>query len=72
MRYYGFFSYNGANVGFKNICSTIDLFTYRVRADLLYNIFERSYTNKSLNLGLFSGIKLARELFSSTLKKTLI
>ncbi|WP_104748870.1 outer membrane beta-barrel protein, partial [Helicobacter cetorum] len=43
LRYYGFFSYNGASVGFRDTYNNVGLYTYGVGTDVLYNIFERSY-----------------------------
>ncbi|AFI05425.1 outer membrane protein [Helicobacter cetorum] len=68
VRYYGFFSYNGAQVGFRATSNDVSLFTYGVGADALYNIFSRSYQNRSVDMGFFSGMQLAGETFNSTLK----
>ncbi|WP_367693940.1 Hop family adhesin AlpA [Helicobacter pylori] len=68
LRYYGFFSYNGASVGFRSTQNNVGLYTYGVGTDVLYNIFSRSYQNRSVNMGFFSGIQLAGETFQSTLR----
>ncbi|WQS05338.1 outer membrane protein [Helicobacter pylori] len=68
VRYYGFFSYNGASVGFKSTLNSIGISTYGVGADLLYNIFSRSYQNRSVDMGFFGGIQLGGESISSTLR----
>ncbi|AFI04461.1 outer membrane protein [Helicobacter cetorum] len=68
LRYYGFFSYNGANIGFKSTYNTVGLYTYGVGTDVLYNIFERLYQNKIVNMGVFGGIQLAGETFNSSLR----
>ncbi len=70
LRYYGFFSYNGASVGFRETSNSVGLYTYGVGTDVLYNIFERSYQNKSVNMGVFGGIQLAGETFNSSLKNS--
>ncbi|MGL2555500.1 outer membrane beta-barrel protein, partial [Helicobacter pylori] len=46
LRYYGFFSYNGASVGFRSTQNSVGLYTYGVGTDVLYNIFSRSYQNR--------------------------
>ncbi len=68
LRYYGFFSYNGASVGFRSTQNNVGLYTYGVGTDVLYNIFSRSYQNRSVDMGFFSGIQLAGETFQSTLR----
>ncbi len=68
VRYYGFFSYNGASVGFKSTLNSVGISTYGVGADMLYNIFSRSYQNRSVDMGFFGGIQLGGESISSTLK----
>ncbi|GAA7024879.1 Hop family adhesin AlpA [Helicobacter pylori] len=71
LRYYGFFSYNGASVGFRSTQNNVGLYTYGVGTDVLYNIFSRSYQNRSVDMGFFSGIQLAGETFQSTLRDDL-
>ncbi len=68
LRYYGFFSYNGASVGFRSTQNSVGLYTYGVGTDVLYNIFSRSYQNRSVDMGFFSGIQLAGETVQSTLR----
>ncbi len=68
VRYYGFFSYNGASVGFKSTLNNVGISTYGVGADILYNIFSRSYQNRSVDMGFFGGIQIGGETISSTLK----
>ncbi|WP_120908516.1 outer membrane protein [Helicobacter pylori] len=68
LRYYGFFSYNGASVGFRSTQNNVGLYTYGVGTDVLYNIFSRSYQNRSVDMGFFSGIQLAGETVQSTLR----
>ncbi|WP_187904393.1 Hop family adhesin AlpA [Helicobacter pylori] len=68
LRYYGFFSYNGASVGFRSTQNSVGLYTYGVGTDVLYNIFSRSYQNRSVGMGFFSGIQLAGETVQSTLR----
>ncbi len=68
LRYYGFFSYNGASVGFRSTRNNVGLYTYGVGTDVLYNVFSRSYQNRSVDMGFFGGIQLAGETFQSTLR----
>ncbi|CAK00041.1 outer membrane protein [Helicobacter acinonychis] len=68
VRYYGFFSYNGASVGFQSTLNSVGIFNYGVGTDILYNIFSRSYVNRSVDMGFFGGIQLAGESINSTLK----
>lgn len=68
VRYYGFFSYNGAGVGNGPTYNQVNLLTYGAGVDVLYNVFSRSFGSRSLNAGFFGGIQLAGDTYITTLK----
>ncbi|MGN8440768.1 Hop family adhesin AlpB, partial [Helicobacter pylori] len=70
LRYYGFFSYNGAGVGNGPTYNQVNLLTYGVGTDVLYNVFSRSFGSRSLNAGFFGGIQLAGDTYISTLRNS--
>nr|WP_104748897.1 outer membrane protein [Helicobacter cetorum] len=69
LRYYGFFSYNGAGVGNGPTYNTVNLLTYGVGTDVLYNVFSRSFGSRSINAGFFTGIQLAGDSYITSLAK---
>ncbi|WQT02177.1 outer membrane protein [Helicobacter pylori] len=68
VRYYGFFSYNGAGVGNGPTYNQVNLLTYGVGVDALYNVFSRSFGSRSLNAGFFGGLQFAGDTYISTLR----
>ncbi|GAA9393424.1 Hop family adhesin AlpB [Helicobacter pylori] len=70
LRYYGFFSYNGAGVGNGPTYNQVNLLTYGVGTDVLYNVFSRSFGSRSLHAGFFGGIQLAGDTYISTLRNS--
>ncbi|WRE21513.1 Hop family adhesin AlpB [Helicobacter pylori] len=70
LRYYGFFSYNGAGVGNGPTYNQVNLLTYGVGTDVLYNVFSRSFGSRSLNAGFFGGIQLAGDTYISTIRNS--
>nr|WP_104748401.1 outer membrane protein [Helicobacter cetorum] len=69
LRYYGFFSYNGAGVGNGPTYNQVNLLTYGVGTDVLYNVFSRSFGSRSINAGFFTGIQLAGDSYITSLAK---
>ncbi len=70
VRYYGFFSYNGAGVGNGPTYNQVNLLTYGVGVDALYNVFSRSFGSRSLNAGFFGGLQFAGDTYISTLRNS--
>ncbi|WP_418904629.1 outer membrane protein [Helicobacter cetorum] len=70
LRYYGFFSYNGAGVGNGANYNTVNLLTYGVGTDALYNVFSRSFGSRSIDAGFFTGIQLAGDSYITSLAKS--
>ncbi|WP_233707619.1 outer membrane protein, partial [Helicobacter cetorum] len=71
LRYYGFFSYNGAGVGNGANYNTVNLLTYGVGTDVLYNVFSRSFGSRSIDAGFFTGIQLAGDSYITSLAKSI-
>ncbi|WP_104714094.1 outer membrane protein [Helicobacter cetorum] len=69
LRYYGFFSYNGAGVGNGSTYNQVNLLTYGVGTDALYNVFSRSFGSRSIDAGFFTGIQLAGDSYITSLAK---
>ncbi|AFI04462.1 outer membrane protein [Helicobacter cetorum] len=67
LRYYGFFSYNGAGVGNGSTHNQVNLLTYGVGTDALYNVFSRSFGSRSIDAGFFTGIQLAGDSYITSL-----
>ncbi len=70
VRYYGFFSYNGAGVGNGPTYNQVNLLTYGAGVDVLYNVFSRSFGSRSLNAGFFGGLQFAGDTYISTLRNS--
>ncbi|WP_104761542.1 outer membrane protein, partial [Helicobacter cetorum] len=71
LRYYGFFSYNGAGVGNGPTYNQVNLLTYGVGTDVLYNVFSRSFGSRSIDAGFFTGIQLAGDSYITSLAKSI-
>ncbi|AFI05426.1 outer membrane protein [Helicobacter cetorum] len=70
VRYYGFFSYNGAGVGNGPTYNQVNLLTYGVGVDALYNVFSRSFGSRSIDAGFFGGLQFAGDTYITTLRNS--
>ncbi|UOR85889.1 Hop family outer membrane protein HopF [Helicobacter pylori] len=71
LRYYGFLDYGYANFGDTNLKVGVNLVTYGVGTDFLYNFFERSRRRERTAIGLFFGAQIAGQTWSTNVTNLL-
>ncbi|GAA8127587.1 Hop family outer membrane protein HopF [Helicobacter pylori] len=71
LRYYGFLDYGYANFGNTNLKVGANLVTYGVGTDFLYNFFERSRRRERTAIGLFFGVQIAGQTWSTNVTNLL-
>ncbi len=71
LRYYGFLDYGYANFGDTNLKVGANLVTYGVGTDFLYNFFERSRRRERTAIGLFFGVQIAGQTWSTNVTNLL-
>ncbi|WP_324761718.1 outer membrane protein [Helicobacter cetorum] len=68
-RYYGFMDYGYAQFGNTATRVNANLVTYGVGSDFLYNVFTRKRDTESTDIGLFAGVQLAGQTWSTNFLK---
>ncbi len=71
LRYYGFLDYGYANFGDTNLKVGANLVTYGVGTDFLYNVYERSRRRERTTIGLFFGVQIAGQTWSTNVTNLL-
>ncbi|MFP6318078.1 Hop family outer membrane protein HopF [Helicobacter pylori] len=71
LRYYGFLDYGYANFGDTNLKVGVNLVTYGVGTDFLYNVYERSRRRERTAIGLFFGAQIAGQTWSTNVTNLL-
>ncbi len=71
LRYYGFLDYGYANFGDTNLKVGVNLVTYGVGTDFLYNVYERSRRRERTIIGLFFGAQIAGQTWSTNVTNLL-
>ncbi|GAA7992727.1 Hop family outer membrane protein HopL [Helicobacter pylori] len=72
LRHYFFFDYGFSEIGLANQSVKANIFAYGVGTDFLWNLFRRTYNNKALNFGLFTGVQLGGATWLSSLRQQII
>ncbi|BAW71542.1 Hop family outer membrane protein HopF [Helicobacter pylori] len=71
LRYYGFLDYGYVNFGDTNLKVGVNLVTYGVGTDFLYNVYERSRRRERTAIGLFFGAQIAGQTWSTNVTNLL-